>query len=596
MAELYNTLVPRTDLKGKLRKFDNIVTVVKTGYGNYVCTDPTYANDSACIQAALDYISSLGGGTLYLQGHFICPTQLLYTGSNLTVIGDDANTVLDFSTAGSTVWAIYVHGALSTTNALLASNGSVSNHTITVASGEGTKFAAGDWIRVRSEQIYHDILTSRVKKHAEIQQISSVAGDVITLKESLLMNYLTSYTATVDLVTMREQITFRDFKIVGLSTHQNLGIVCEYCYDVKIENVTSVGMVVLAIRLDQVVCGNVEKCTISGSNKDQLGYGIAVVNACRNITGTKNKFSDCRHGIACGGDWTYGVQFNQIYTDNIQSYDRYGAGMFGMHNSYDGLIVSNNTCNGGRLGYFEANNNIITENIFHDVTGGDGILLGVYVDGAVISGNIGTLVSNGAGVQVNDGSKNITIDHNRINSHVYSVRLEGKCENVIIDGNVLTSTGDTTIQVTNASDSVGGASHVSIVNNTIHANGFKCIDIGAGYYDINTIKIADNDCITAGTSYPCIQLGGDAAGLYTINKAQIKGNQCDGGSRGIALLCTDDAHVMGNHIQNATTGILISSAYASCVSYTVENNKISDCTTAVTDQAAAADGIVRNNS
>ena len=596
----YNTEVPRAQIHGKLRKFDNIITVAKTGYGDYVCTDPTYASDSACIQATLDYISSIGGGHLHITtGHYICDATLKYSGNNLYITGDANNTILDFSnlaTSGlaETVYdyptAIHVYGNLSATNSLLTANASVYDRTITVA--DGTKFAPGDWIRLRSEAEFNRHPgTYNFKNNGEIQQIESISGNELTIKERVLMNYLLTDTATVDLLTVCENITLDSFKIISASTSENNGIICDYCNDVQIRHLTIRDFVARSTGIANTVRACINHCDIAGSTKGGLGYGISIINCSRNIVGSNNQFAACRHAVACGGTYTYGVQFNQIYTDNTMSYDVYNVGMFGQHNTYIGMIIANNTCTGCPLGYCAGIDTVVDSNIVTD-SEDNCFELSEYSKNSTISNNHFKAHSNGAGVYVRYNNDDVSILNNHITSNGNGILIYGGVKGLKIDNNNINSDIYSGIEVV-TTDGTYDAEGIHVTNNEITTNSNGIRLYVTNEFDIRNIDLVNNNVTQSNNTYPAIAVVGGAVTGFSED-IKISGNQTHGGIQGIKLASAKNLLVSDNLINDATTGIIINSYDVGCSDYFVQNNKLHGCTTDVTDNVGT--GIVRNNS
>jgi len=591
----YNTEVPRAQIHGKLRKFDNIITVAKTGYGDYVCTDPTYATDSACIQAALDHISSLGGGTLYLQGHFICPTQLVYTGSDLTIIGDDANTILDFSSVATNISCVYAHGSISATNSLLTVAGTAGDLTITVA--DGTKFAAGDWIRIRSEAIFQPrphVTDPWNQKLGEIQQIKSIAGNVITLYERLLGSYALADTATVDKMNMLENISIKNLRMIGNPAAYQYGINITQAHNISIENVQFQDMVDRAANVTDCVGVQYHKNIIKRSNRASLGYGLAILNACRDINASKNHGYDCRHLITCGGDHTHGIQYNQVWAENTQSYDSQGSGMFGPHPSADGLTIVNNICNGCSLGYIASKNTLVANNNVQntDVTS-PALWVAEAGENVAIKGNIIQGIATAISIRTHFGG--MQIDGNKIictgsAGDAAGIIVLYQSNKIKISKNDI-STLNSPITFVNT-DGYEDSTDISIENNTISwVNNGPGIFISGTTYNYNKVNISDN-ILTASGSPVGIYVKKVDENNGVNSKITISNNKCHGGAVGITVKDSDKVSIDNNKIYDAPTGISIPAAVSK---YAMTENKFYDCTTPINDIVMAADRIVTNN-
>jgi hypothetical protein len=611
----YNTGVPSAHMQGKLKKFDNIITVAKTGYGDYVCTDPAYATDSACIQAALNHISTLGGGTLYLQGHFICPTQLLYTGSNLTIIGDDANTVLDFSAVASNISCLYIHGAITATNSAVTTADALEG-ALTVTVADGTKFSTGDWVRIRSEGILityaADVYGDPVlKRMGEIQKIKSINGNILTFYELLHGDYTLSDTATVDKMTMVENITLKDFKMVGNPAQYQYGINVEQCHRLKIKNVQSVDMVDRATHVVDCVWFRWYDNYVIGSNRTGLGYGCHIQNSSRDVICKRNGGIDCRHLIACGGNADYGVQYVQNWSDNILEYDSKTVGMFGPHPTYKGLTLANNHAVECSLGFANGLDTIVTGNT------ATSFAIPSAVDGMIFSENIIDSIADHCltirsqkghikifnnkftcsaadcdGINAAYQIKNLVIENNEVNVAGIGINcstysgLMGS-ENVSIKNNKVTCTGtEPGITVTSTTYDIVG---VTVEDNTVisAADGimFTC------YNNNITRAIVENNNVTVPATATGISMDSTGTGLYA--QSSVSENTVYGSLDGIKLThCTYIDAVHNRVFGAAQYGLSI---LTGCIYYNVMDNDLATCATPLYRTAGVTGRLLINN-
>lgn len=585
-----------TDINARLQhgKFRNIVTVSKDDiFADFNCADAVYGgSDAACIQAALNYVSSLGGGHLHITGgHYICNSQLLYTNGNLIFTGDGKNTILDFSGAATDLRCIAITGSISTTNALLGSDVAASALTISVSAGNGVKFTAGDWIRIRSEAIFNNWL----QRVGEIQRIKSIDNDVITLDETLFGSYAVSDTATCDIVNVVENIIVKNLKIVGRSDGIQYGIIVANVYNAQIENITSENMVDRAVHLSNAIAVKFLECTIRGSNRDGYGYGFSVINASRDIVGTDNNFYDCRHAVSCGGDYTYGVQYNQTYSNNTESYNVRGQSMFGQHNTYDGMIITGNTVAGDGLGYFAGKNTIVSNNNVHGCYNVNAIRIFDSTKKITVSNNhITTIGSQCIAIYLVDAStasivSDVTIAGNYLESDIFSgVICTFNCDNLTIYNNTIVS-HDPCIYIRN-DYATQNTSDLHIENNNMRSDSAGIL-VNPREYDISNIKISNN--IISPTTFG-IQIWGGVNG-GKMHHIHVTDNMCTGGETGIVLTASDDALILQNKIKNAIVGISIKTQINGCSDYAVTGNKISDCTIPISDVINAGDKTITGN-
>lgn len=586
MAALINTGVSRTAIEDKLKKFDNIITVSKAEHGDFVCSD--YTSDDQCIQAALDYISGIGGGTLYIQkGNYNCAAQIPYTGSNLVVYGDGDNTILDFTNC-TTQSCIYVHGAISATNSLLTVAADAGDITITVA--DGTKFDAGDWIRIRSEAIFQ-YSNEWNQKFAEIQKIKSINGNVLTLDERVLGSYALVDTATADLVTMLENISFHDFKIVCSAANSNYGIDIRQTYNAKVSNVSFEDVRNRAVHYQDVVSGQYKNNLVLRSNLDPLGYGLAVLNASRDIIGYGNRFYDCRHGIACGGGNSYGIQYNQVYTNNTQSHCSQHDGMFGPHPTADGIIIANNSCIGCGLGYVNCINAIVSGNVVKNTESGYvSFYLSDCSENVIVVGNI---FEGPAGIKSDSRYSNISIIGNQIKctaSGVAGIVIGKSISNLFIHNNFISSSGSP-IYISNlnvASDS----SDITITGNElIWTEAPAGIDILGRVYNYNNVHI-DGNKLRSSASGVGIRISKSNGDSGVNSSISISNNKYYGAAAGIAIKYSEKISIDSNKIYSAAIGIIFD---IGCTKYSAMNNVLDSCTQTILDSSDAIGRVIYNN-
>lgn len=573
------------------KQFQSVITVSKTGYGDFVCSDAVYdGDDSACIHAALDYIESIGGGEVVIgDGIYNCSTGLYYYGSNLILRGQGNNTVLNFSSIPTSPQnLIQVRGEITTTNSTLAADATEATLTITVA--DGTKFTAGNWIRIRSEALFHPRDAVWNQKIGEIQQIESIAGNVLTLKEKLFGSYLVSDTATVDLVTMRENIIIKDMKIIGPVGVDHNGIYIPQAKNVLIDNVTFDDVFMSAVYLFDVVCASVTNTTVHRAYRTERGYGLAVSNASRDITASGNHYFNCRHAITCGGDNNYGIQYNQNYFGNTFSYDSKDQVMFGMHPSYNGLTVSGNTVSNGGLGFFNGINTTVVGNtcLNSEVWA---IYLPAATEKCIVSNNIIHTKADIC-IALRTQYPDIIISNNILScdeAHT-GVSIAGQANNVVIDANII-KVGGTAITVTSY-EGVADSSDIKITNNKITTTGS---DPGIKLelyqdYNIKNVTIEGNT-ITSATAGNGISLE-RVTGIETFDKIDIINNTCYGGKYCIDVAYTSYVNIIGNRIYDAVRGLVL---HVSNNSYTVDRNIFSNCATPLVNNMSENNNIITDN-
>lgn len=596
MAALFNTQVSRTSIEDKLKKFDNIITVAKTGHGDFVCSDAAYTSDDQCIQAAIDHVISLGGGTVHInKGHYICTDNLEYTSGNVYLEGDGPLTLLDFSAIPDFKY-IYAHGSISATNSLLTvSDANVGDLTINVA--DGTKFSVGNWIRIRSEAIF--IEADGQTTVGEIQQIVSIVGNLITLREPLFGGYKISDTATVDLVNMLENLSFKNFNIISTPAMNNgYGISVRQATNVTVENVNVTNAHDRAIWWHDVVIGKCINCTAIRANKPGLGYGLSISNCSRDIYVAGNHYFDCRHGITCSGDHKYGVQYNQIYIGNFQTYDSQDIGMFGPHPTYDGLIIANNICNGCGLGYINGKNTIVIGNQVLNVKSREaelmgGIAVSTCCENAIVCNNIVTTIDT-PGIYLKATNPNNVIQNNTISCEtegIMGIQVENTVLDTIIKDNNIHTVGMGISLRLRATD-LQNSKNITIENNNIYCTGATSgIEVRCYDYGTDNVVISNNTVNSVAGGYGIV-VNHNSGDTGTHQSVTIKNNKCTGGVIGIDLIWITNVRLIANELISTTTGIYITS---SVVGYTIIDNIFENCTTPIADDANVPGKIIQNN-
>lgn len=595
------TLWPNLPDPGK--QFKNVITVAKDGVkgsADFICSDAIYGgSDAACIQAALNKISSLGGGHLHItSGYYYCNSgQLSYTKGNLIISGDGDSTILDFSNNTSTSGYININGALTSTTSALFSSVSVGTKTITIT--DGTAFLSGDWIQLRSEATFlptEHAVDSCIQKMGEIQQIESVDGNNITLKELTLGAYSTTDSALVTKVTMLENIFIKDLKIIGNPNIASLGINCSEIYNLNISHISVINTKLTAVSGSNVIIGNYIENNISKAIYPGYGYGIAVLDSSRETYIAGNHFSDCRHGVTTGGH-LYGIQYNTIIIGNTQECDTLTVGMFGPHPTYNGMIITNNSCSGCSLGFINGKNTLVADNNVYntDPTGSHGISLSSSCETAIISTNV-IECHNGSGIKIYTEYGNIQVINNNINvsgvtGDVFGIFLSDVSKNIIVRGNTIKS-DMSSIKFTN-STGYASSNDVEINNNTVLcSDAYPAIDITSVDFPINDITISGNIVKTTQPRTGIRVTKINTTGGLNSNII-ISNNKCSGNAYGINIKNSEKITIDNNKIYNATVGILID--IGSTV-YSITNNNLNSCTVAITDRVKESTRVIRDNS
>lgn len=612
-----NSNIPNVLLNGK---FQNIITVAKTGTRANFVTGGTYTTDTACIQAALNYILNLGGGVLWIMaGHYNITSQLSYLGNNLIIMGQGDTTILDFTNCPASPATYFtVGGSITTaTSSNLSSNANEQTSIISVA--DGSKFTAGQWIRISStELLISDADATWTQQLGEIQQIDSIAGNDITIKERLHATYKTSYTAKVELVDMKENVQLSDIKILGANGVDHVGISIHQVYGVKLERVNFDDCYKASTFFTDVVNLSVENCTFSRSNMAGWGYGIAVIDACRDINISNCKGYDCRHVICSSGNHGPGVQYNQVWSCIIGEHSSQNQVMLGPHPCYNGLTVTGCTTNGMGLGFFNGLNATVVDNEINSITS-TGISLPSTSRGTKVRGNrIHVLLNHGITVRTEFEDNEISgntivcdtsgydgisiagqfndsrIFDNKITTVGHGINLTSyggikETKRVRISGNTVTSSEEAGINV----ECVGYAiSKLRIYDNEIeaHTHGIQIdqsnVSMSKLYVSRNEITMASTHSTERGIYFSC-------PGTATFTEVDILGNIIHGAWDSIEVERASKIHISGNKIYDAAeSGLII---HNTVTYYEVTENLFENCVGTITNNAGITGRIVENN-
>ncbi len=410
----------------------------------------------------------------------------------------------------------------------------------------------------------------------------------------------------------------KDFKIEGVPLVSHIGINITQANNVIIDHISIDDCYYAGIILHDVIKTNVSNSFFRRCNKDGLGYGICIENACRGITVNANHFTNCRHAVCAGGDHGYGVQYAMIWSNNEGSHDETDTGMFGPHPTTDGLIIEGNTANGCSLGFANGKNTKIIGNHIRS-NAASGIYLPSTSEGTVVIGNdievtnnhgisvrteksgiyiynniIKCLTASYDGISVAGNITDIKIDNNKINVSGYGVNVTSyggttPSSNVTISNNIITSSAEVGIHVESAVQEIQQPiSHVRILNNDINAY-IHGINIEQANAVITELSINDNIIKATSTGHG-VYITSSGSAIYT--KVDISRNIIYSSVNGIDLDKCTIINVCNNHVYNASGyGLLL----RTLTYYIVKNNEFTNCATALQNNSGITGRIIRDN-
>lgn len=314
MAALFNTQVSRTLIEDKLKKFDNIITVAKTGYGDFVCSDAAYTSDTQCINAALS--AAVDGQTIiFLDGEYDIDTTIYSTGKSFSWIGNGKVTInLSGGSADSAVLRFSGNSVRVTT---LYENAAMYSLTVTLLSVDGVQ--AGDLINIYNTDQWSPT-EYPLQKTGEMYEIVAVdAGTkIVTLSQPLYRAYLLANT-TVKIYTPAN-INLKNINFSGIGKEAAaIALTLLYGSHSTIENCSFLNFgkraVSLATCYDILISNN----NIRGCAYPGYGYGVSVSNASTYIKIHGNEITDCRHAIT---GTTGGVMFEGLSVGAFEGLNR----------------------------------------------------------------------------------------------------------------------------------------------------------------------------------------------------------------------------------------------------------------------------------
>lgn len=260
-----------------------------TERADYVC-DGT--DDDVQIQAAITALPASGGKIVLLEGNY-------YPTSSNTLV---ENLILDLTTAiihWDTAEILFTLSGSIGVNSALTINASIGDCRLTVADSSG--FTAGDYIRVRSENVVGDSRDGEIHK---ITVINAGGANTVDINGSLWEDYLIADTGKIEIINMKENVEIYDGTILGASPTQ-VGAydvaLFTFCSNINIHH-TAVKDVarrcyIFYHCIDSIVSNN----HIEGVAQSGYGYATGVSGACSNINIGNNHFIYNRHSFTGGG-------------------------------------------------------------------------------------------------------------------------------------------------------------------------------------------------------------------------------------------------------------------------------------------------------
>jgi len=412
--------------------------------GNVIRQGTAGSDDTAVMQAAIDYVNGLGGGEIYCMGSF--SLSPLIGCSNLKITG---KAIFNFSRMPEGVGISFNPSGYEHSTSSLASDAVEGTTSLTLIEGQGSKLAAGDWIKIVDDTT-HD---GGKFKNGELAEIESVTGDIITLTKPIGSPYSVSQNAYIRKILLFDNVSFEGITFTGpgMDTSKKSGISLGCVRNVRLINCNFNFWGTSAVSLRDCIDVVIDSCSFKDIYLDGLGYSIVIGNACEGIVISHCNFrGKGRHFIATGaGTGTYlsGGYFKDIKIHGcyFEASTQEAVNTHSACNRKSTLIVEDCIFINCNKGIEPTNVNLIcTNNVFLNCRRSiDLIGISGETRSALISGNrfINTAGTENLshGIVIQNYGNNVIISDNFFQSQSISCAGTGIFK-IIVRGNTFTST------------------------------------------------------------------------------------------------------------------------------------------------------------
>ncbi|AKB20051.1 MULTISPECIES: disaggregatase related repeat-containing protein [unclassified Methanosarcina] len=500
----------------------NIVIDKETGQaGPGLFHTPNYANDAACIQAALD--SSKSGDTITIcAGDYYITKGIYQKNKNLNIIGE-GNVTLYIQTPEKEYNELYFCGSLITSGKLSAD---ANKDSFQVVLTDASQVRQNDLIKIWKNvqwcpldypDNYPDQMTG------EIYAVKSVNGNIVTLNQPLLRDYSLSETVQFE-VYRPVEIHVNNIRMedtgAAMSHH---GLVMQYCKDSSVTNSWFNNSGFGAVCLYSCFNVNVNNNEIYNSLLPGSGYGVNVASGTAFVNIENNHIENCRHAITANSAERKSLNRDVFISNNtlIGAKIR-GSWVIDAHALTINFVVTGNKIY-PQLPYFVAFSDGTQQSIFSDneVFGGYG---GIFKRGAVsdgvhicenntFNGIAGEMYRGGNGID-----DTLIIRNNYQNSGIYGIHFpyQGSFRNIVITGNTFSNLLNKGVYQQFLIDGV----NLKISDNTFENIREEGIYLDGNSYTNSEVKIQNNNLINVYSSSP-----GSEITIKNIQDASVSGNQ-----------------------------------------------------------------------
>ena len=506
---------------------------------------PNYANDAACIQAALDYSKS--GDTITIrEGDYYITKGIVQKDKSLNIIGK-GNVTLHIQTSDKEINEIYFGGSVVTSNTLYADAKKDSSEVVlTDASQVRQNDLIKIWKNVQWCPLdYPDNYPGQMT--GEIYAVKSVDGNVVTLNQPLLRDYKLSETVQVE-VYRPVQMHIDNIRLEDTgATMSHHGLVMQYCKDSSVTNSWFNNSGFGAVCLYSCFNVDVNNNEIYNSLRPGSGYGVNVASGTALVNIEHNHIENCRHAITANSAELKSLNRDVFIADNTLI----GAKIVGS-NVIDAHVDTINFVVTGNKIYPQITPDTLYYNAFYDyryiqelpyyfafsdgtqqstfsnneVFGGFG---GIFKRGAVsdgvhiyennkFNGILGNMYEGGNGTD-----SQLIIRNNNQNSGMHGITFpfEGSFRDILISGNTFSNLSH---------QGVYQKFLINGVNLEISDNTFTNIKQDGIYIDGNSftngaVKIQNNNLINVSTSN-----SPSGITIKNVQNPEITANNAEGSS------------------------------------------------------------------
>jgi hypothetical protein len=506
---------------------------------------PNYANDAACIQAALDYSKSGDTITIREEDYYITK-GIVQKDKSLNITGE-GNVTLHIQTSDKEINEIYFGGSLITSNTLYADAKKDSSQVVLT---DASQIQQNDLIKIWKNvqwcpldypDNYPDQMTG------EMYAVKSVNGNVVTLNQGLLRDYNLSEKVQVE-VYRPIQMNIKNIRLEDTGeTMLHHGLVLQYCKDSSVTDSWFNNSGFGAICLYSCFNVSVNNNEIYNSLHPGCGYGVNAASGSAFVNIENNHIENCRHAITGNSAELKSLNRDIFIADNTLIGAKItGSNVIDAHADTINFVVTGNKiypqitpdtlyyCTSfdhryiQELPYYFAFSDGTQQSVFsnNEVFGGFG---GIFKRGAVndgvhtyennkFNGILGNMYEGGNGTD-----SKLIIRNNIQNDGMHGIifPFEGSFRDILISGNTFSNLSH---QGVYQKFLINGVS-LEISDNTFENIKQDGIYIDGNSFTNSTVKVQNNDLIN-------VSISNSPSGITikNVQNPEITANNAEGNS------------------------------------------------------------------